>query len=74
MPLTVSYKENGITKTTTYNVSVEDQVTAIRINKTPKTKYKYNENLDVTTGQLEITKGSGTTTIPITSNMVTGYD
>ena len=74
LPLTVSYTENGITKTTTYNVSVEDQVTAIRINKTPKTKYKYNENLDVTTGQLEITKGSGTTTIPITSNMVTGYD
>ena len=74
LPLTVSYTENGITKTTTYNVSVEDQVTAIRINKTPKTKYKYNENLDVTTGELEITKGSGTTTIPITSNMVTGYD
>ena len=74
LPLTVSYTENGITKTTTYNVSVEDQVTVIRINKTPKTKYKYNENLDVTTGQLEITKGSGTTTIPITSNMVTGYD
>ena len=74
LSLTVSYTENGITKTTTYNVSVEDQVTAIRINKTPKTKYKYNENLDVSTGQLEITKGSGTTTIPITSNMVTGYD
>ena len=74
LPLTVSYTENGITKTTTFTVSVEDQVTAIRINKTPKTKYKYNENLDVTTGQLEITKGSGTTTIPITSNMVTGYD
>ena len=74
LPLTVSYTENGITKTTTYNVSVEDQVTAIRINKTPKTKYKYNENLDLSAGQLEITKGSGTTTIPITSNMVTGYD
>ena len=74
LPLTVSYTENGITKTTTFTVSVEDQVTAIRINKTPKTKYKYNENLDVSTGQLEITKGSGTTTIPITSNMVTGYD
>ena len=74
LPLTVSYTENGITKTTTYNVSVEDQVTAIRINKTPKTKYKYNENLDLSAGQLEIAKGSGTTTIPITSNMVTGYD
>ena len=74
LPLTVSYTENGITKTTTYNVSVEDQVTAIRINQTPKTSYKYNENLDVSTGKIEITKGSGTTTIPITPSMVTGYD
>ena len=74
LPLTVSYTENGITKTTTYNVSVEDQVTAIRINQTPKTSYKYNENLDVSTGKIEITKGSGTTTIPMTASMVTGYD
>ena len=74
LPLTVSYTENEITKTTTYNVSVEDQVTAIRISQTPKTSYKYNEELDVSTGKIEITKGSGTTTIPITASMVTGYD
>ena len=74
LPLTVSYTENGITKTTTYNVSVEDQVTAIRISQTPKTSYKYNEELDVSTGKIEITKGSGTTTIPMTASMVTGYD
>ena len=74
LPLTVSYTENEITKTTTYNVSVEDQVTAIRISQTPKTSYKYNEELDVSTGKIEITKGSGTTTIPMTASMVTGYD
>ena len=74
LPLTVSYTENEITKTTTYNVSVEDQVTAIRISQTPKTSYKYNEELDVSTGKIEITKGSGTTTIPMTVSMVTGYD
>ena len=74
LPLTVSYTENGIRKTTTYNVSVEDQVTAIRISQTPKTSYKYNEELDVSTGKIEITKGSGTTTIPMTASMVTGYD
>ena len=74
LPLTVSYTENEITKTTTYNVSVEDQVTAIRISQTPKTSYKYNEELDVSTGKIEITKGSGTTTIPMTPSMVTGYD
>ena len=74
LPLTVSYTENGITKTTTYNVSVEDTVTAVSMKKTPKTNYKYNEELDVSTGKIEITKGSGTTTIPMTASMVTGYD
>ena len=74
LPLTVSYTENEITKTTTYNVSVEDQVTAIKIVQAPKTGYKYNEKLDVSTGKIEITKGSGTTTIPMTASMVTGYD
>ena len=74
LPLTVSYTENGIRKTTTYNVSVEDQVTAIKIVQAPKTGYKYNEELDVSTGKIEITKGSGTTTIPMTASMVTGYD
>ena len=74
LPLTVSYTENGITKTTTYNVSVEDQVTAVKIAQTPKTNYKYNEELDVSTGKIEITKGSGTTTIPMATSMVTGYD
>ena len=74
LPLTVSYTENEITKTTTYNVSVEDQVTAIKIVQAPKTGYKYNEELDASTGKIEITKGSGTTTIPMTASMVTGYD
>ena len=74
LQLTVSYTENGIRKTTTYNVSVEDQVTAIKIVQAPKTGYKYNEELDVSTGKIEITKGSGTTTIPMTASMVTGYD
>ena len=74
LPLTVSCTENGITKTTTYKVSVEDQITSMKIIQTPKTNYKYNEELDVSTGKIEITKGSGTTTIPITPSMVTGYD
>ena len=44
LPLTVSYTENGETKTTTYNVSVKDTVTAISMKKTPKTEYKYKFN------------------------------
>ena len=74
LPLTVSYTENGETKTTTYNVSVKDTVTAISMKKTPKTEYKYNESLDLSNGTITITKGSGTKDIAITENMVSGYD
>ena len=74
LPLTVSYTENGETKTTTYNVSVKDTVTAISMKKTPKTEYKYNEAIDVSTGTISVTKGSGTKDIAITENMVSGYD
>ena len=74
LPLTVSYTENGETKTTTYNVSVKDTVTAISMKKTPKTEYKYNEAIDVSTGTISVTKGSGTKDIAITENMISGYD
>ena len=74
LPLTVSYTENGETKTTTYNVSVKDTVTAISMKKTPKTEYKYNEAIDVSTGTISVTKGSGTKDIAITSDMISGYD
>ena len=74
LPLTVSYTENGETKTTTYNVSVKDTVTAISMKKTPKTEYKYNEPLDLSNGTITTTKGSGTKDIAITENMVSGYD
>ena len=74
LPLTVSYTENGETKTTTYNVSVKDTVTSISMKKTPKTEYKYNETIDVSTGTISVTKGSGTKDIAITENMVSGYD
>ena len=74
LPLTVSYTENGETKTTTYNISVKDTVTAISMKKTPKTEYKYNEAIDVSTGTISVTKGSGTKDIAITENMVSGYD
>ena len=74
LPLTVSYTENGETKTTTYNVSVKDTVTAISMKKTPRTEYKYNEPLDLSNGTITITKGSGTKDIAITENMISGYD
>ena len=75
LPLTVTFTENGVSKTTTYKVNVKDTVTAVTLKVTPsKTNYKYNEELDVTGGKLEITKGSGKTTIDLEASMVSGYD
>ena len=74
LPLTVTFTENAIAKTTTYNIDIIDSVKSIRIVQTPKTDYRYNQNLDVSTGTIEIVKGSSTTTVPMTSDMVSGYD
>ena len=75
LTLTVSYIENGITKTTTYDVSVKDIVTGIGIKTNPnKTQYKYGEELDLTGATISAVKGSGTVEIPVTEDMVSGYD
>ena len=75
LPLTVTFTENGVNQKATYNVDVKDTVTSVTLKVVPnKTEYKYNEELDVTGGKIEITKGSGTTTINIDSSMVSGYD
>ena len=75
LPLTVTFTENGVNQKATYNVNVKDTVTAVRLKVIPnKTDYKYNEELDVTGGEIEITKGSGKTTINLESSMVSGYD
>ena len=47
LPLTISYTENGVTKTATYTVSVEDPITSMTLKTTPKTEYKYGEPLDI---------------------------
>ena len=74
LPLTVTFKENGISQTTSYNVNVKDSVKSIKIVSTPKTQYKYNEELDLSTLQIEVEKGSATSTIPVTADMVSGYE
>ena len=60
LPLTVSYTENGITKTTTFTVSVEDPITSMVMKTTPKTEYKYGEPLDLSTGVITVVRPSGT--------------
>ena len=75
LPLKVTYTENGETKETSYEVSVKDSVTSISIKANPsKTEYKYGESLDLTGATISVVKGSGTTDLPITDNMVSGYD
>ena len=73
LPLTVSYEENGITKTTTYNVTVKDSVTSIEV-KNPPTELKYGEDLDLTNTTISITGGSNNgKSIPVTEDMIS-YD
>ena len=75
LPLKVTYTENGETKETSYDISVKDTVTSISIKANPsKTEYRYGESLDLTGATISVVKGSGTTDIPITDNMVSGYD
>lgn len=74
LPLAVEFTENGITKQTSYNVNVTDNILSLAIQNTPKTQYKYGESLDVSTGTIKIEKSSGPKIIPITENMVTELD
>ena len=74
LSLTISYTENGITKTARYEVSVVDSVKSITINGTPQSEVKYGEELDLSKIKLDVTKGSGTTQETVTNSMISGYD
>ena len=66
----ISYTENGITKTTTLNYEVKDKVTSISVGTAPKGDQKYGEDIDLTGATINVVKGSGTTTIPVTPDMI----
>ncbi len=69
--LTISYAG----KTAKETVKVVDDIIAISLKKIPnKTTFDYGTSLDVTGGQLNVTRYSGTTTIDMTNSMVSGYD
>ena len=74
LTIMVTFTENGITKQTSYEVSVTDTVTKVELETSPRTSYKYNEELDLTGATIKVTKGSGEETVQITESMVTGYD
>ena len=67
---TITYTENGITKTTTFTYTVTDTVTNISVKTQPTNDTKYGENADLTGATIDVVKGSGTTTIPVTNDMI----
>ena len=71
LSLKVEYTENGITKETNYTIQVKDDVSSVTLKTTPKTDYLYGEPLDISGGELEITRPSGNVTIPLTMDMIT---
>ena len=74
-PLTVTYTENNVTKTTSYNINVVDQVKSIAINTLPTQKeYGWGEELNLTGGKVDVTYGSGTQTIDMTRDMIKNYN
>ena len=72
LTLTIKYEENGIKQETTYDITVKDSVTSISINNAPTTA-KYGEDLDLTGVTIDIEKGSGPATIPVTKDMIKDY-
>lgn len=69
--VTVTYQG----KTDTFNVEVIEAVSSIAVKTTPKTTYKYGENLNVENGVIEVTYTSGKTEdIPMTTDKVSGYN
>ena len=72
LTLTITYEENGIKQTTTYDITVKDSVTSISINNAPTTA-KYGQDIDLTGVTIDIEKGSGPATIEVTKDMIKGY-
>ena len=67
---TITYTENGITKTTTFVYTVKDTVTSISVKNGPTNATKYGEDIDLTGVTIDVVKGSGTTTRPVTKDMI----
>ncbi|HOZ55089.1 MAG TPA: bacterial Ig-like domain-containing protein, partial [Clostridia bacterium] len=57
-----------------YPITIINDVKSIAVTSTPKTDYNVNDLLDVTGGQITITRAVGTSVETITSGMVTGFD
>lgn len=70
--LTVTYKENDVTKTTSYKVNIVDQVKSIAVTSQPnKKEYGYGEALNLEGAKMTVVYGSHTEeNVQITNDMV----
>ena len=66
----IEYTENGTTVKVPYTYTVTDTVTNINVNTQPTKATKYGEDVDLTGVTIDVVKGSGTTTIPVTKDMI----
>lgn len=72
---TVTYTEEDVTKTTTYDVNVVDKVKTMTITKQPKTQFNFGDDLENIGGELYVEyEASEPATIPITADMITEED
>ena len=74
LTIMVTFTENGITKQTSYEVSVTDTILSMEIETLPKQNYLYNEPLDVSVGTIKVTRNSGVEVINMTESMVKEMD
>ena len=74
LTIMVTFTENGITKQTSYEVSVIDTILSMEIETLPKQNYLYNESLDVSAGTIKVTRNSGVEVINMTESMVKEMD
>ena len=57
--LTIKYEEDGTQKTATYEIEIINKITNIKMHTTPKTNYNVNDTLDVTNGEILVTRQTG---------------
>ena len=73
--LTITYTEDGVTNSATYDITINNSVDNIAIATSPKTSYKLNEATTGVGGTLTVTRKAGNTeTVNIEDSMVTGLD
>mgnify|MGYP004624721593 CR=1 FL=1 len=62
-------------KSVTYNITLVDEMIGISMNTLPsKVEYTKGQSIDVTGATINVTKNSGITVIPLTMQMISGYD